>query len=98
RGFFDTEGRIIDFQSVGQDITDQKRAEDSLTQTNRELSLLKERLEAQNSYLQEELTASEHVGDVICRSPAMRHALSQVQRVAGTNATVLLLGETGAGK
>jgi transcriptional regulator with GAF, ATPase, and Fis domain len=38
------------------------------------------------------------VGGIIGRSPAIRHVLEQVQQVAATDSTVLLLGETGTGK
>src|SRR5262245_30718662 len=96
--FFDEHGRIVGYQAVGRDITERKLAEESLQAVNRELALLKERLEAQNTYLQEELTASESVGDIICRSQVMRQMLAQAQRVSSTHTTVLILGETGAGK
>ena len=98
RGFFDEQGHIVDYQAVGRDITERKRAEASLHSTMDELKRLKDRLEAQKTYLQEELTASESVGDIICRSPIMRQMLAQSQRVARTDSTVLILGETGVGK
>jgi transcriptional regulator with GAF, ATPase, and Fis domain len=88
----------VGYQAVGRDITDRRSSEESLRAAHRELSELKDRLTAQNTYLQEELTAGESLGDIVCRSPVMRQTLAQAQRVAGTHATVLLLGETGTGK
>ena len=98
RGFFNEQGQILDYQAVGRDITERKLAEESLQAANRELAQLKDRLEAQNTYLQEELTASESVGDIICRSQIMRQMLAQAQRVAAAHTSVLILGETGVGK
>jgi PAS domain S-box-containing protein len=98
RGLFDEQGRLVGFQAVGRDITQRKRSEESLGTALRDVSRLKERLEAENTYLQEELSASDRFGDVVCRSEAMRSVLSQVQRVADTDSTVLILGETGVGK
>jgi PAS domain S-box-containing protein len=96
--FFDEHGRTVSFQAVGRDITDRRHAEVALQTANRELGILKDRLEAQNTYLQEELTASDSVGDMIYRSPIMRQVLAQAQRVSATRTTVLILGETGVGK
>jgi PAS domain S-box-containing protein len=49
-------------------------------------------------YLREELLAVEGYGDIIGKSDAMRRALQDVQQVAETDSTVLILGETGVGK
>jgi PAS domain S-box-containing protein len=49
-------------------------------------------------YLREELRAIEGYGDIIGQSDAMRHVLQDVQQVAATDSTVLILGETGTGK
>ena len=77
--WIDEHGQIADYQAVGRDITARKLAEESLQSANRELAQLKDRLQAQNTYLQEELTASESVGDIICRSQIMRQMLAQAQ-------------------
>ena len=73
-------------------------AVDELRHTLAELAALKERLEAENVYLQEELKTQYEFVDVVGRSAAMSRVLRQVEQVAGTDATVLLLGETGTGK
>jgi PAS domain S-box-containing protein len=49
-------------------------------------------------YLREELSAVEGYGDIIGKSDAIGRALQDVQQVAGTDSTVLILGETGVGK
>jgi len=56
------------------------------------------RLQQQNRYLQEEIATGHGAGDVVGTSEAMRRVLEQVRQVAATDATVLLLGETGTGK
>ena len=55
-------------------------------------------LTSQTEYLREELAAREGFGEVLGDSPALRAALEGVAQVAATDATVLILGETGTGK
>ncbi|HAB18809.1 MAG TPA: Fis family transcriptional regulator, partial [Verrucomicrobiales bacterium] len=58
----------------------------------------KARLEAQNTYLREEILAEHNFTEIVGQSPALRRVLDQVDQVAPTDATVLILGETGTGK
>jgi formate hydrogenlyase transcriptional activator len=55
-------------------------------------------LQADNVYLQEEIKLKCNFGEIVGQTPAIRRVLHQVEQVAGTTATVLLLGETGTGK
>jgi transcriptional regulator with GAF, ATPase, and Fis domain len=57
---------------------------------------IRRKLERENAYLREEETRA--LGEIIGRSPPMRHVTEQVGVVAPTNATVLILGESGTGK
>ncbi|HOB99740.1 MAG TPA: sigma 54-interacting transcriptional regulator, partial [Verrucomicrobiota bacterium] len=59
---------------------------------------LKAQVELQNSYLQEEVVEAKAFGDLIGRSAALRQVVSQIDLVAPTDASVLILGETGTGK
>jgi formate hydrogenlyase transcriptional activator len=59
---------------------------------------LKERLEAENVYLREEVSAAHRHREIIGESEGIRKVLQQVEQVAGTDMTVLILGETGTGK
>jgi formate hydrogenlyase transcriptional activator len=56
------------------------------------------RLQAQNLYLQEEINSVHHFEEIIGQSPALTAVLENVRRVAPTDASVLICGETGTGK
>lgn len=58
----------------------------------------KTRLAAQNTYLREEIKASHNFGDIVGSSPSLLTMLEKVERVAPTDSTVLIQGETGTGK
>jgi PAS domain S-box-containing protein len=55
-------------------------------------------LSAEAEYLRQEIDADHGFGDIVGTSPALLAALRCVEQVAQTNATVLILGETGTGK
>jgi len=59
---------------------------------------LKERLQAENVYLQQEVAREYNFGEIIGQSNAIAHVFSRIEQVAPQDATVLLLGETGTGK
>ncbi|HEX5041887.1 MAG TPA: sigma 54-interacting transcriptional regulator [Candidatus Polarisedimenticolaceae bacterium] len=63
-----------------------------------EIASLKSRLEEENLYLQEEVRAEAAFGDVIGESRGMLAVLAGVRKVASTDSTVLVTGETGTGK
>jgi formate hydrogenlyase transcriptional activator len=64
----------------------------------RKVSELKERLEEEKLYLQDELRTEYNFDEIVGESPSLKRVLKQVETVAPTNATVLILGETGTGK
>jgi transcriptional regulator with GAF, ATPase, and Fis domain len=63
-----------------------------------EIQRLKAQLEQQNVYLQEEVVEAKAFGDLVGQSAALRQIVSQIDLVAPTDASVLILGETGTGK
>jgi transcriptional regulator with GAF, ATPase, and Fis domain len=63
-----------------------------------EIQKLKAELERQNAYLKEEVIEAKAFGDLVGESAALRQVVSQVDLVAPTDASVLILGETGTGK
>jgi PAS domain S-box-containing protein len=56
------------------------------------------RLQAQNSYLQEEIRSEHNFGEIVGSSPALFSVLRQVDQVAPADSTALIIGETGTGK
>lgn len=73
----------------------------SLNALNRALAELQqatERLEAENIYLQQEIKVTAGFDEIIGQSPSLLQCLKQVDMVADTLTSVLILGETGTGK
>ncbi|MGH7494810.1 MAG: sigma-54 interaction domain-containing protein [bacterium] len=63
-----------------------------------QLEQLKNRLQAENVYFQEEIKLEHNFEEIITQSELMRKELRKLEQVATTDATVLILGETGTGK
>jgi len=83
---------------VAFDITERKKTELELNTALVEIHRLKERLEEENLYLKEEISEVKGFDEIIGKSDALNYVLMRVEQVAGTDATVLLQGETGVGK
>jgi formate hydrogenlyase transcriptional activator len=64
----------------------------------RELAEMKDRLAEEKGYLEDEIRTRFNFDDIVGESPAIKDVLSQVQTVAPTDSSVLILGETGTGK
>ncbi len=64
----------------------------------REISELTDRLSSEKVYLEDEIRSAWQFEDLVGESAALRRVMSQVETVAPTDSTVLLLGETGTGK
>jgi len=75
-----------------------KRNEEEIQHALSEIRQLKERIEADYIYLREEINLPFDFRDIVGKSDALRRILVKAKQVAPTNATVLLLGETGTGK
>jgi formate hydrogenlyase transcriptional activator len=80
----DEQGRILRWYATGTDIDDRKRVE--------------ERIQNENLALREEIDRSSFYEEIVGSSGPLRRVLQQVDRVAPTDSTVLILGETGTGK
>jgi transcriptional regulator with GAF, ATPase, and Fis domain len=88
---YDEAGECVRVMGVLVDVTERKRAEE-------EISHLKERLEAENVYLRGEVSEGHRHREIVGESEGIRKVLEQVEQVAGTDMTVLIMGETGTGK
>jgi formate hydrogenlyase transcriptional activator len=82
--FHDEQGRIVRWYATGTDIDERKRNE--------------ERTRNENVALREDFDQSLMFEEIVGSSPSLRDALKAVDKVAATDTTVLILGETGTGK
>jgi formate hydrogenlyase transcriptional activator len=82
--FRDEQGRLVRWYATGTDIEDRKRTED--------------RTRNENVALREEIDRSSMFEEIVGSSAALRQVLAQVAKVAPTDSTVLISGETGTGK
>jgi formate hydrogenlyase transcriptional activator len=80
----DAKGRVVRWYATATDIESQKRTE--------------ERLRNENLVLREEIDRSSMFEEIVGSSKPVRSVLKQVEKVAPSDATVLILGETGTGK
>jgi PAS domain S-box-containing protein len=80
---------VVASQGIFRDITERKRAE---------VEKLKNQIEAEKTYLQDEIKVEHNFEEIIGRSPNFVKILHEVEQVASTDSTVLILGETGTGK
>src|SRR5437762_1823114 len=82
--FHDEHGRLVRWYATGTDIDDRKRAED--------------RTRNENVALREDIVRSSMFEEIVGSSDALRTVVTQIAKVAPTDATVLIQGETGTGK
>jgi PAS domain S-box-containing protein len=88
----------IRFVGAITDITKEKKAQDDLEHALSEIKKLKDQLYQENVALKEEIDKASMFEEIVGESSALHAILAGVARVAPTNSTVLILGETGTGK
>ena len=91
-------GKLVGAVVVFRDITLRRQTEERLRKALREVQALKERLQAENRDLRRTVRSTRTLHHIVGSSPALQLALDMVARVAGTDSTVLIQGETGTGK
>ena len=94
----DNDGKVVNIINTYVDISDQKNAEAELRNAYEEIKNLKEQLEAESAYLQEEIKLEHNFENIIGQSEALKYVLHRVEQVAPTVSPVLIMGETGTGK
>lgn len=67
-------------------------------QAYREIAELKDKLAKEKLYLEDEIRSEHNFEEIVGESPALKRMLNQAKTVATSDATVLILGETGTGK
>ncbi|GAB4236799.1 MAG: sigma 54-interacting transcriptional regulator [Kiloniellaceae bacterium] len=91
-------GAVVGAVIVFRDISERKQQEQTLRQALEENAALRERLEKENAYLQEEILTHANHHEIIGQSAAVKKILQQIDLVAPTDASVLVTGESGTGK
>ena len=94
----DQSGALREFLGTAMDVTEQVQARIALENAFEEITRLKDRLHDENIALKEEIAQASMFEEVVGASPALRAVLNRVTKVAPTDSTVLLTGETGTGK
>jgi len=93
------QGEPVRMLGTVHDITENKKAENSLQDAYTKIKQLKDRLEAENIYLWKEIKQEQHgFEEIIGESDAIKYMLYRIKQVAPTDATILIQGETGTGK
>ena len=90
--------RLKVFASVFEQGLARQQRDEAMLSASREVQRLKDRLHAENVYLRLEERERLGLASIVGQSAAIRRVLEQIRQVAGTDSTVLLLGETGTGK
>jgi len=80
------------------DVTTAKQSQQALEHAFREIKTLKDRLQSENIVLREEIDKASMFEQIVGTSPPLRSVLSRISKVAPTDSSVLITGETGTGK
>jgi transcriptional regulator with GAF, ATPase, and Fis domain len=94
----DEGGRTLRSYGAMRDVTERREAEEALRQSYEEIERLKDRLQAETDYLRAEINVVQAHHEITGRSAVVRKVLREVEQVAPTGSSVLVLGETGTGK
>jgi formate hydrogenlyase transcriptional activator len=90
--------RLVGAVVLFRDISERKQAEEKLREALEEVRTLKQKLELENAYLQEEYLSQHNYKEIVGRSAAINQVVQQIALVAPTGAAVLITGESGTGK
>ena len=88
----------IHFVGAVMDVTAAKQSQEALEQAFREIKTLKDQLQSENIVLREEVDKASMFEQIVGTSSRLRNVLSRISKVAPTDSSVLITGETGTGK
>ncbi|HET6931634.1 MAG TPA: sigma 54-interacting transcriptional regulator [Candidatus Acidoferrum sp.] len=91
-------GELVEFVGTAMDVTEQRRASAELETAFEEIKKLKDQLHDENLALREQIDQAFMFEEIVGSSSALQTVLSKILKVAPTDSTVLITGETGTGK
>jgi PAS domain S-box-containing protein len=91
-------GEITEVVGTTMDVTEQHQARAAMESALEQIKALKDQLYHENIALREEIDRSSMFEEIVGESPALQSVLAHVVKVARTDSTVLVAGETGTGK
>jgi PAS domain S-box-containing protein len=94
----DKNDKVVNIINTHIDISALKNTEAELRNAYEEIKNLKDRLEAESAYLQDEIKLEHNFKNIIGQSESLKYVLHRVEQVAPTDSPVLIMGETGTGK
>ncbi len=92
------EGKLDGAVVVFRDISERRRSERERENALEQIKQLTYQLEQERDYLRDEVNVTLNFGEIIGQSPALKRTLAQIEAVASTPVSVLILGESGVGK
>jgi len=95
---FDQSGELVEMFGTTMDITEQYRNRATLEKAFEEIRGLKDQLYRENLALRDEIDRASMFEEIVGTSPALQAVLARIAKVAPTDSTVLISGETGTGK
>jgi len=91
-------GEVVELVGTCMDVTEQHEARAALERAFEEIQELRDQLYRENLALRDEIDRASMFEEIVGSSPALQAVLSRVAKVAPTDSTVLITGETGTGK
>jgi PAS domain S-box-containing protein len=95
---FNESGELVEYIGTAVDLTEQWQARTALEQAFEEIKQLKDRLQDENVALREQIDRTSMFEDIVGSSAVLQTVLTSIVKVAPTDSTVLITGETGTGK
>jgi PAS domain S-box-containing protein len=94
----DDSGQVIEFVGTVINVTEQRNVHDALKQAFEEIRILRDQLYRENIALRDEVDKASMFEEIVGDSPALQSVLARVSKIAPSDSTVLITGETGTGK
>jgi PAS domain S-box-containing protein len=91
-------GEVVEFVGTSMDVTEQHRNRAALEQAFEEIRILQDQLYKENLALRDEVDRASMFEEIVGTSTALQRVLSRIAKVAPTDSTVFITGETGTGK